>query len=408
MDCLSCGTELKHKILDLGFSPLANGYLRQGGLLLPETYYPLQLFFCNECSLVQLSSRTNPQEIFNESYYYISSSSQTWKEHCKTYAENILRFFPEGKLIRIVEVGTNDGVLLQQFKRTGIEILGIDPAKTATAIAAENGIDVITDFFTNKLALSLADSGKRADLIIGNNVLAHVPDLNDFVKGIATLLKNDGICTLEFPYLLKLLEENEFDTVYHEHYSYFSVTSFAHIAARHGLQIFDCEKINIHGGSLRVYLQKQNKGNRPVKQIVQHLLSNEALAGVNKKSYYDDMAPKALQTKKHFINWLSATLLSGKKVMAYGAAAKGNTFLNYCNVTADLIPFVADVTKQKQGLFLPGSHIPIVNEDVITNYKPDFIIVLPWNFKSEIDRRLQYVKEWGCQLVYFIPGFEIV
>jgi SAM-dependent methyltransferase len=408
MDCLFCKTELTQKILDLGHSPLANGYLTEEGLHKPEINYPLDLFVCSNCFLVQLSSRTNPKEIFNENYFYISSSSETWKEHCKKYVNSIVGSLPLNNNSLVVEIGTNDGVLLEEFITRKIPVVGIDPASTATSIARSKGVPVLTEFFTNELANTLKENNKSADLIIGNNVLAHVPGMNDFVKGIETLLKPNGVCTLEFPYLLNLFSDNEFDTIYHEHYSYFSLTAFNKIITAHELKIFNLEKINIHGGSLRVYLQKVNGGEKSIEPIVTSTLEKELSLGISTPEFYTGLQDKAVATKKQFLSWLMQCIDSGKKVIAYGAAAKGNTFLNYSRIDKDLLPFIADVTKQKQGLYLPGSHIPVVEESLISEYKPDFIVVLPWNFKAEINQRLEYVKSWGGKLVYFIPYFEIV
>jgi SAM-dependent methyltransferase len=408
MECLFCHTVLEHKILDLGHSPLANAYLTDEALLLPETNYPLKVYVCHNCLLVQLYGRTNPKEIFNESYAYLSSSSQTWKQHCKNYAAKIINLLPVNEHTLVVELGSNDGTLLNEFIQKDIAVLGIDPALTASSIAIENGVPVITDFFTSALANTLALNNKKADLIIGNNVLAHVPGINDFVSGIAIMLKPHGICTLEFPYLPNLFKCNEFDTIYHEHFSYFSLTVINTIVTKFGLKIFDVEKIDIHGGSLRVYLQPASTGNKKIATSVNDLLQEETAAGIKELSFYNGLQENALDVKKMFLAWLMKTCNEGKKIMAYGAAAKGNTFLNYCGIKNDLIPFIADVTIQKQGKYLPGSHVPIVNEEIIKDYQPDYVIVLPWNFKEEINDRLAYIRSWGGKLVYFIPYFEIV
>lgn len=408
MECLFCNTVLTHKILDLGHSPLANDYLTEEALLLPETNYPLKVYVCHSCFLVQLYGRANPKNIFNKHYAYISSSSQTWLQHCKDYADKITSLLPSSTNNLVVEIGSNDGVLLREFIKKGLPVLGIDPAVTATSIAEKNGVPVLSEFFTKELAVDLKSKGQKAALLIGNNVLAHVPNINDFVGGLATLLHDDGICTLEFPYLSELLSRSEFDTVYHEHFFYFSLTALHSIFNHHGLEIFNIDKINIHGGSLRVYLQLKAFNNKEINAIVKDMLDAELQAGIKSMNYYLGLQEKAFSIKKNFISWLAEKTQAGKKIVAYGAAAKGNTFLNYCGIKSDLIEFVADVTVQKQGKFLPGSHIPIVAEEKIKELQPDYIIVLPWNFKEEINNRLQYVKAWGGQLAYFIPFFEIV
>lgn len=375
---------------------------------MPETYYPLKVYVCHSCFLVQLYGRANPKNIFNKDYAYISSSSQTWLQHCKDYSNKIVASLPNKSENLVVEIGSNDGVLLKEFIDKGITVLGIDPAITATAIAEKNGVPVLSEFFTKELASELVSQGKKASLLIGNNVLAHVPDINNFVAGIATLLKNDGICTLEFPYLPELLNRSEFDTVYHEHFFYFSLTALNAIFSHHGLTLFNIDKINIHGGSLRVYLQLTAFNHKQTNSIVPEMLDAEINSGIKNMDYYLGLQERAFSIKKNFLKWLTDKLQQGKKVVAYGAAAKGNTFLNYCGIKNDLIEFIADVTIQKQGKLLPGSHIPIVSEDKIKALRPDYIIVLPWNFKEEINNRLKYVKEWGGQLAYFIPFFEEV
>lgn len=408
MECLFCHTILEHKILDLGHSPLANAYLSHEGLQGPETSYPLKAYVCHHCFLVQLYGRANPADIFNESYAYISSSSSTWQQHCRDYTDQIIGLLPPNDNKLVVELGCNDGMLLQEFIKKGVRVIGIDPAITATAIATSKGVPVITGFFTKQLAKTLAENNKKADLIIGNNVIAHVPGINDFVGGIAQLLKDDGFCTLEFPYLPNLFSCNEFDTIYHEHFFYFSLTAMDTILARHGLQLFNVEKLKTHGGSLRVYLQLQTTGKKQVNESINELLQQETASGITDLGFYKGLQEKALTIKTGFLTWLMKVLNEGGKIMAYGAAAKGNTFLNYCGVHSDLVPCIADVTIQKQGKFLPGSHIPIVSESAINEIKPDYIIVLPWNFKEEINHRLEFVKAWGGKLVYFIPGFDIV
>jgi SAM-dependent methyltransferase len=407
MECLFCHTVLEHKILDLGHSPLANAYLTNDTILEPETFYPLKVYVCDNCFLVQLFGRTKPENIFNESYAYLSASSQTWKQHCKDYVTHILPLLPAGGNPLVVELGSNDGTLINEFIKANVEVLGIDPALTASTIASNNGIPVITDFFTAALAKILANNNKQADLIIGNNVLAHVPGINDFMGGIATLLKAKGICTLEFPYLPNLFKHHEFDTIYHEHFFYFSLTVINRIVSAHGLSIFDIKQLDIHGGSMRVYLQHNITGIQSVSPAVSKQLEIENAMGIGSLAFYNGLQESALQIKKVFLSWLIEQTMAGKKIMAYGAAAKGNTFLNFCGVKKDLIPFISDVTIQKQGKFLPGSHIPIVNEEIIKEFQPDYIVVLPWNFKEEINDRLHYVKQWNGKLVYFIPDLQV-
>lgn len=407
MDCRFCNTPLTHKILDLGSSPLANGYLPANNLPDHEPYYPLQLYRCTTCQLVQLNFEVAPSGIFNEQYSFLSSSAYTWKKHCERYAGELEGRFGKNGLGLIVEIGVNDGTLLELLKPVGRQLLGIDPAESATNMAKEKGLPVVTGFFTNALAKKLAGDGMHADLVVANNVLAHVPNINDFMGGIASMLGENGIATIEFPYLPNVIKDCQFDTVYHEHFFYFSLTAIQKIVTAHHLQVFDIKPLEIHGGSLRVYLKRATNFNMGTMPVVGQMLEMEMKAGIETNGYYMGLQAKAETIRQVFLSWLEKVLAEGKKVMAYGAAAKGNTFLNFAGVTNSQIPFIADVTLQKQGKLLPGSHLPIVAPDQIETFKPDYIVALPWNYKTEINQRLAYTKQWGCKIVYFIPGFEV-
>lgn len=407
MECQFCNTPLQHKILDLGHSPLANAYLAKDELELPEAFYPLQLYVCTACCLVQVGTIANAAGIFNERYAYTSGTSVTWQKHCESYARKMIQDLRLNETGLVIELGSNDGTLLKYFANESIQTLGIDPAKTQSATAVESGLPILPDFFTKQLAVALKQKGYAPKLVIGNNVLAHVPDINDFIAGIAVLLSGYGICTLEFPHLLQLLANNEFDTIYHEHFFYFSLTAIHTICKKHGLNIFRVEELSIHGGSLRIYIQLCDQL-RPVESSVTSMLEKEEKAGVRSTQLYDGLQLAAESIKKNFLTWLRAVQKEHKKIMAYGAAAKGNTFLNYCGVGSSDIQCIADITPKKQGLYLPGSHLEIVEEEYIQQYQPDYIIVLPWNFKQEINERLGFISQWGGKLVYFISSFEEV
>lgn len=407
MNCRFCKTPLTHQIINLGQTPLANGYLHKLADAKNEQRYPLQLYRCGECQLVQLEYDVTPEQIFNQHYAFLSSSSATWQSHCAAYAAEMQQRLGAKQVNLIVEVGANDGTLLGKLRPLSTHLLGIDPASAATQLATAKNIPVITDFFTTGLAKSMRAEGKLADVIVANNVLAHVPNINDFVEGLSMLLQPEGIITVEFPYLPNIIEQTQFDTIYHEHYFYFSVSVLQRVFARYGLAIYDLQPLEIHGGSLRIFVKHYSNASLALQPIVDAYIQKEQKAGLHTIAYYQALQDRAQQIKHAFTTWLQEVLEQGKKVMAYGAAAKGNTFLNYCGVNATQIHAIADVTPEKQGKFLPGSHIPIVSPEAIAQAKPDYLLILAWNYKKEINPKLAYTGAWGCQLVYFIPQFEV-
>lgn len=407
MNCRFCKTPLTHQIINLGQTPLANGYLHTLADAKNEQRYPLQLYRCGECQLVQLEYDVTPEQIFNQHYAFLSSSSATWQSHCAAYAAEMQQRLGAKQVNLIVEVGANDGTLLGKLRPLSTHLLGIDPASAATQLATAKNIPVITDFFTTGLAKSMRAEGKLADVIVANNVLAHVPKINDFVEGLSMLLQPEGIITVEFPYLPNIIEQTQFDTIYHEHYFYFSVSVLQRVFARYGLAIYDLQPLEIHGGSLRIFVKHYSNASLALQPIVDAYIQKEQKAGLHTIAYYQALQDRAQQIKHAFTTWLQEVLEQGKKVMAYGAAAKGNTFLNYCGVNATQIHAIADVTPEKQGKFLPGSHIPIVSPEAIAQAKPDYLLILAWNYKKEINPKLAYTGAWGCQLVYFIPQFEV-
>lgn len=408
MKCRFCNTELTHQFIDLVNSPPSNSFLTQNQLTEPEIFYPLKLFVCHECFLVQIDEYKKSSEIFDRDYIYFSSFSSSWLEHCKKYVEKMINGFGLKKNSFVIEIASNDGYLLQYFKEKSVPCLGIEPTASTAAEARKKGIETVEDFFGVSLAQKLKESGKEADLILGNNVLAHVPDINDFVKGMKILLKQTGMITMEFPHLMQLVENNQFDTIYHEHFSYLSFQTVKKVFNTHGLELFDVEEIPTHGGSLRIYARHAENNLLPVSKNVQNLISKEKNAGMLEISYYLDFQKKAYQVKNELLNFLLEAKKSGKKIAAYGAAAKGNTLLNYCGIKNDIINFVVDLSSYKQRKFLPGSHIPVVGEDFLKKEKPDYILILPWNLKTEIKNQLAYIKDWDGKLIIPIPKLEII
>jgi len=407
MKCRFCNHELKHEFIDLVNSPPSNSFLTQEELNQPEGFFPLKLFVCERCFLVQIDEYKKSDEIFSDKYIYFSSFSKSWLEHAESYVEMITRRLQLTYKSYVVEIASNDGYLLQYFREKNIPCLGIEPAKKTAEVARNKGIEVITEFFGVKLAEELAKQGRLADLLVGNNVLAHVPDINDFVKGLKMVLKKDGVVTLEFPHLLQLVKENQFDTIYHEHFSYLSFHTVQRIFAAHGLHLFDVEELSTHGGSLRIYAKHREDGSKYMTSNVADLLDREKAAGMTTLAYYQDFQGKANVVKYSLLSFLLEQKKCGKKVVAYGAAAKGNTLLNYCGVKKDLIEFVADASPYKRGTFLPGSHIPVVSEDLIRKTRPHFVLILPWNIKDEIMEQLQYIKEWHAKFVIPIPKLSV-
>lgn len=408
MNCRFCGTRLVNEFIDLVSSPPSNSYLPVRELNEPEVYFPLKLFVCDQCFLVQLDEYKKADEIFSREYAYFSSYSTSWLAHCKRYTEEMIGRFGFNNRSLVVEIASNDGYLLQYFKERNIPVLGIEPTASTATVARKKGIETITEFFGFLFAKKLAAENGKADLLLGNNVLAHVPDINDFVSGMKIALKDQGVITLEFPHLFQLVSNNQFDTIYHEHFSYFSFTTVVKIFAAHRLVIFDVQEIPTHGGSLRIFVRHQEDHSKQVEDSVNDLLKREAETGVTTLDFYRGFQQRAEYVKVDFLKFLIEQKQAKKKVVAYGAAAKGNTLLNYCGIRQDLISFVVDASPYKQGKFLPGSRIPIVNQESISDHKPDYIVILPWNIKQEIMDQLSYVKKWGGKFVTAIPKTEIL
>lgn len=402
MNCRFCGNKLNHEFIDLVSSPPSNSYLSAEQLNEPEIFYPLKLFVCDKCFLVQIDEYKKNNEIFNENYAYFSSYSNSWLEHAKNYTEMMIEKLGLNNKSQVIEIASNDGYLLQYFKLQGIPCLGVEPTKNTAAVAKSKGIDVIEDFFTEKLA----DNLPKADLILGNNVLAHVPNINDFVKGLKKTLKPTGTITMEFQHLLNLIEQSQFDTIYHEHFSYLSLFTTMQIFKTHGLNIFDVDELPTHGGSLRIYAA-HSEMNKKHSEHVKKILEKEIAINLDKLDGYKNFQVKVDKIKYELLTFLLEAKKDGMKVAAYGAAAKGTTLLNYCGIKKDLISFIVDRNPHKQNKFLPGGHIPIVSEDALLKEKPDFVIIIPWNIKSEIISQLLYIKKWNAKFVTAIPQVTI-
>ncbi len=407
MNCRNCQTPLVLPFLDLGTAPPSNAYLTGSQLMSLETFYPLRILLCRQCWLVQTEDYAAETELFSPDYAYFSSISSTWLAHAQNYALAMRERFGLSGQSRVVEVAANDGYLLQYFRKAGIPCYGIEPTASTAHAARERGIEIIQEFFGVRLAGTLVAAGRQADLMAANNVLAHVPDINDFVSGFAALLKPAGVATFEFPHLLNLIEKCQFDTVYHEHYSYLSLIAVKSIFERNGLEIFDVETIPTHGGSLRLFAQKSETGTQAIQPAVQALLETEERAGLRCESFYAGFQAKAESVKNEFLAFLLAARRDGKVVVAYGAAAKGNTLLNFAGVRQDLLPYIVDRNPAKQGKFAPGSHIPIVGEERLWRDRPDYLLILPWNISEEITAQLAGIGEWGGQFVVAIPKLEI-
>jgi 2-polyprenyl-3-methyl-5-hydroxy-6-metoxy-1,4-benzoquinol methylase len=407
MNCRFCNTALHHEFIDLVNAPPSNSFLTEEQLNEPETSYPLKLYVCEKCWLVQIDEYKKFDEIFGRNYVYFSSYSRSWLDHSRQYVDAITGRLGLNSTSQVVEIASNDGYLLQYFRKKRIPCLGIEPTRSTAQVAREKGIPVIEDFFGTALAHELVYQGKRADLLIGNNVLAHVPNINDFVQGLRLALKDEGVITMEFPHLMRLVEQNQFDTIYHEHFSYFSFIAVQRIFEAHDLVIFDVEELPTHGGSLRIYAGHRHDWAKDVSANINRLLNMEIAAGMKKVDYYQAFQAKADQVKSELLSFFVQQKQARKKVAAYGAAAKGNTLLNYCGIRKDMILFVVDASPHKQGKFLPGSHIPIVGERQLKKVKPDYVIILPWNIQEEITDQLSYIREWNAKFVVPIPGIKI-
>jgi len=405
--CRFCESTLTDKFLSLGKTPLANSYLTDETLGKMEPFYPLELYVCRECYLVQLLEFENPIKIFSI-YAYFSSYSTSWVNHARQYAEHMVDTYHFTRESLVVELGSNDGYLLQFFKNNGVPVLGIEPAENIAHIAIEKGIPTEVAFFSREYSEHIRAEHQPADLIIGNNILAHVPDLNDFVAGMANLLGDSGIITMEFPHLLKLMELNQFDTIYHEHFSYFSLLAAVNVFRRHGLEIFDVEELSTHGGSLRIYAKHRGDDAHPVQPSVDNLLQNEKQSGLDRLDYYYDFGHKVRRIKREIQRFFLETKSEGKSIAGYGAPAKGNTLLNYCGIDTDYIDYTVDLNPYKQNRYLPGANIPIFHPDHIRETQPDFVFILPWNLKDEIMEQMHFIREWGGQFVLPIPRIEII
>ncbi|MFA5216256.1 methyltransferase domain-containing protein [Sulfuricurvum sp.] len=403
MKCRFCSHEVHHEFIDLLNAPPSNAYLTFDQLDEPEIFYPLNVLVCEQCFLVQVDEYKKSDEIFDADYAYFSSMSSSWVEHAKNYVEMITEKQKLSSHSHVIEIASNDGYLLQFFYSKNIPCLGVEPTKSTADVARAKGINVIEDFFGETLAGTL----QKADVILGNNVLAHVPNINDFVKGLKVALKHDGVITMEFPHLLNLIEKSQFDTIYHEHFSYLSLMTTMAVFKAHGLQIYDVEELVTHGGSLRIYAT-HIENDIAITTNVKTVLEKEASANLDTLEGYKGFQEKANKIKYDFLNFLLHAKAQNKKVIGYGAAAKGNTLLNYCGVKNDLIDFVVDKAPLKVGKYLPGSHIPIVMEENIKEAKPDFVIIFPWNIQDEIMKQLSYIREWNGQFVVAIPHLEIL
>lgn len=407
MKCRHCGTELALPLIDLGSAPPSNAYLTEATLKMPEKWFPLKVLVCSECWLVQTEDYAGAEELFDADYAYFSSFSTSWLTHAEQYVASMVSRFGLNEKSHVVEVAANDGYLLQYVKAKGIPCLGIEPTASTAMAAREKGIEIIEAFFGVELAKQLATQGKQADLTAANNVLAHVPDINDFVSGFTHLLKPNGVATFEFPHLMQLVKHSQFDTIYHEHFSYLSLTAVNQIFNQNGLQVFDVQEISTHGGSLRVFAQRKDQGQQQVSDAVSELLSREIFAGIKTAAYYVDFQQKANGIKYDLVDFLIKAKRDGKAVMGYGAAAKGNTLINYAGIRPDLLPFVVDRNPAKQNKYLPGSRILIVEESMIRQKKPDYVLILPWNLREEVTEQLKYINEWGGQFVTVVPSLEI-
>jgi len=405
--CLSCGAALHHTFVDLGMSPLCESYVPKERLDQVEAFYPLHVYVCDQCFLVQLEEYVSPEAIFTE-YAYFSSYADSWVEHMRRYADMITQRLSLTRDSLVVEVASNDGYLLQHFVEKGIPVLGVEPAANVARVATAKGIPTLVQFFGEETAREMVAGGLRADLICGANVLAQVPRPNDFVKGLQLLLKPGGVVTIEFPHLLRLMAENQFDTIYHEHFSYFSFLSAERIFAAQGLTVFDVEELPTHGGSLRLYARHAEETARPVTSRARELRRREIEAGILRLETYARFAEQVRETKRRLLQFLIEVKRHGKTVVGYGAPGKGNTLLNYCGIRTDFIDFTVDRSPYKQGKFLPGTRIPIHHPDRIRETKPDYVLILPWNFKDEIVEQMAFIREWGGRFVVPIPEASIV
>jgi SAM-dependent methyltransferase len=405
--CRFCAAPMHLTFVDLGMSPLCESYVPRARLSAMEPFYPLHVRVCERCLLVQLDELVAPEEIFTE-YAYFSSYSESWLAHARRYVDMAIGRFGLDETSLVMEVASNDGYLLRHVIARGIPALGIDPAANVAGAARELGVETVVQFFGRQLARKLVAQGRRSDLLVANNVMAHVPDLNDFVSGMEMVLAAEGVATIEVPYLLRLIEGNQFDTIYHEHFSYFSFLTACSVLAAHRLQVFDVEELRTHGGSLRLYCQRQATGRRQVTEAVGELARRECALGFDTLDAHLSFAPQVAQAKWRLLEFLIDRRREGARVAAYGAPGKGNTLLNFCGIRTDLVEYTVDRNPYKQGLFLPGTHIPIRHPDALEQDRPDYILILAWNLKEEIVSQLSYTRDWGARCVVPIPRVEVL
>ncbi len=405
--CKFCNNSLENVFLDLGHFPLANSYIKKECINNKESTYPLNVYVCNHCLLVQLGHCVNPAEIFSE-YAYFSSYAKTWLGHANKYVEEMITNYKMTPNWHVLEIGSNDGYLLQYFKEKNFNVCGIEPAANVASVARSKGIFTKDIFFGLNTAKELKQEGICADLLIANNVLAHVPTINDFVAGISYILSQNGIATIEFPHLVALMENNQFDTIYHEHYFYFSIIALTKIFAKHNLVIFDVEKLNIHGGSLRIFVKQENNNKYPINGRVSDILLLEHQLGLAKMQTYQNFSEQVVQVKKQLLAFVCAARQAGKKIAGYGAPAKGNTLLNYCGLTAEMIDFTVDQNPHKQNCLLPGSRIPVYDVSKVMQEKPDYLLILPWNLQDEIINAMSVIRTWGGKFVIPIPELKVL
>ncbi|HKC64050.1 MAG TPA: class I SAM-dependent methyltransferase [Pyrinomonadaceae bacterium] len=405
--CRFCSTVLRHTFVDLGMSPLSNSYLTSEQANRMEPFYPLHARVCERCFLVQVEEFESPEEIFSD-YAYFSSFSESWLRHAREYTDLMTKRLGLSGESMVVEIASNDGYLLQYFAAKNIPVLGVEPAANVAHAAQEKGVPTIVKFFGTETARELAAEGKRADLLLGNNVLAHTPVLNDFVEGLKVLLKPQGVVTMEFPHLMRLMEGIEFDTIYHEHFSYFSFLTVEEVFAAHGLTLFDVEELTTHGGSLRIYARHKEDETREISPRVRELKERELASGFRRIDMYLSFTDKVCEVKRRLLSFLIDAKQAGKTIVGYGAPAKGNTLLNYCGVRTDFLDYTVDANPHKQSHFLPGTHIPIYHPEKIKETRPDYVLILPWNLREEITTNHSYIREWGGQFVVPIPHLEVI
>ena len=405
--CRFCQTQLHHTFVDLGMSPLSNAFLNPEQLNKNEPFFPLHAYVCEQCFLVQLEEFERPEEIFSD-YAYFSSYSESWLDHARQYTEMMIERFSFNSSHLIIEIASNDGYLLQYFKEKNIPVLGIEPAANVADVAIKKGIETRIQFFGKETASALKSESMYGDLILGNNVLAHVPDLNDFVGGLKIALAKDGIITMEFPHLLNIIKEHQFDTIYHEHFSYLSLYTVDQVFKKHQLKIFDVEQVQTHGGSLRIFCCHDEDNTQEISPRVNEIKQLELHSGLDQLDTYLDFTDKVEHTRQSLLDFIIKAKEQNKSIVGYGAPAKGNTLLNYCNIKTDFIDYTVDRSPHKQGKFLPGTHIPVYPVERINETKPDYILILPWNLRDEIAQQLEYTNEWGCKLVLPIPETRIL